>query len=109
MEIGKPFGPPSRSLWVEEVRESSVDSPYLTDEHFTFLILDKDILCDSIFVGFVLFTILLRVFSDGDTGIDDWDIMHVLIVEIINEISESFKGTLLVIGEITVVFHVIDV
>jgi hypothetical protein len=109
MEVGKPLGPPSRGLGIEEIGESSITRPNLTDEYITSLILYKDILFNSICINVINFFILLIVGSNGNTSIDDGNIMHLFLMEILHKTSKFSIGTLLVIGEIAVVFHVIDV
>jgi len=73
------------------------------------LVFDEDFLSDTIFECLVLLAVLLRVISDSDTSIHDWDIMHVFVVKTVDKVRKAFETSIHVVGEITVIFQVVNI
>jgi hypothetical protein len=97
--------PPLNGSGVEEIREGCVIWPYLSDKDLT-LNLQEDILCDTILI---LSVVILRKRPGCGTSIDEGHIAHALLVKRVDKVRKTLVGNLIIVDEVTIVLHVVDV
>jgi hypothetical protein len=97
--------PPLNGSGVEEIREGCVVRPHLPDKDLT-LNLQEYILCDTILI---LSVVILRKGPGCGTSIYEGDITHALLVKRVDKVRETLVGNLIIVDEVPIVLHVVDV
>ena len=97
--------PPGDGFGVKEIGESGIIGPYLANENLS-LNLQENILLQPILIGSV---VVLRQRSGSSPRVDKWNIAHALLVKRVYEVREALVGDLVVVDEVAVVLHVVDV
>jgi hypothetical protein len=105
LEVAEPLLPPGVGVLSEEIWEGGIIWPNLSGEDLLLSVdinLDEDVIVNTIGVSFI------ALGSLGETSIDDWDVVHVLGVEVLHEVWKILEVHW-VVNEVLIVVHPVDV